>query len=192
MSLQTLSPLRQNLAVRLLSLLVALAVALAAFPQPALAATAGTCDTKYTVQAGDTLTSIAAAYKINVQDLIAANDLKEPYTIYVNQVLCIPGVASTTPGTTTPKGPTFTATLDGDFARLTISGFPSKTTFLVRAASGDRRLGPWVKLGRVPTGKTGAAKVSIKLPKGMRDNAAITLCLKNVYTDKLTCTIARR
>lgn len=44
----------------------------------------------YVVQAGDTLYGIAAALGRSVQDLIAANNLSEPYLIVPGQVLIIP------------------------------------------------------------------------------------------------------
>jgi LysM repeat protein len=46
--------------------------------------------TTYTVQAGDTLYSIAAKYGKNVWDIVVANNLSEPYWILVGQVLTIP------------------------------------------------------------------------------------------------------
>lgn len=44
----------------------------------------------YVVRAGDTLYAIAAALGKNVQDIIAANNLSEPYLIVPGQVLTIP------------------------------------------------------------------------------------------------------
>jgi LysM repeat protein len=46
--------------------------------------------TTYTVQAGDTLYSIAAKFGKNVWDIVVANNLSEPYWILVGQVLTIP------------------------------------------------------------------------------------------------------
>jgi len=44
---------------------------------------------KYRVQPGDTLYSIAWAYGIDFRDLAAANHLKSPYTIHVGQELVV-------------------------------------------------------------------------------------------------------
>lgn len=54
----------------------------------------------YTVQAGDNLSSIAAAYGITWQELARANNIQPPnYTIYRGQKLVIPGASATpTPG----------------------------------------------------------------------------------------------
>jgi LysM repeat protein len=44
----------------------------------------------YTVQAGDTLLSIAARFETTVEAIASANDLAPPYLIYLDQVLVIP------------------------------------------------------------------------------------------------------
>lgn len=55
----------------------------------------------HTVQAGETLTSIAAMQQTTIQQLIAANpDIVDPNQIYVGETLSIPG-GSTTPSTST-------------------------------------------------------------------------------------------
>jgi len=49
----------------------------------------------YKVKAGDTLSGIAAKYKVSVDDILAANpDLKDPNQLQVGQVLVIPLPAS--------------------------------------------------------------------------------------------------
>ncbi|MCU0505561.1 MAG: LysM peptidoglycan-binding domain-containing protein [Chloroflexi bacterium] len=49
----------------------------------------------YTVKAGDTLSGIAAKYKVSVDDMLAANpDLTDPNSLQVGQVLVIPLPAS--------------------------------------------------------------------------------------------------
>ena len=53
-------------------------------------APAGPSGSSYVVQPGDTLYGIAALYGRNVWDLIVANNLSDPYWIYVGQVLSIP------------------------------------------------------------------------------------------------------
>ncbi len=50
---------------------------------------------RYTVQPGDTLSSIAQRFGITVEALVLANGLSDPNYIFVGQVLVIPGVFST-------------------------------------------------------------------------------------------------
>lgn len=56
----------------------------------------------YVVQAGDTLTGIAARFGTTVAELVALNNISNPNLIYVGQVLQIPGG---TPGDPTPPPP---------------------------------------------------------------------------------------
>nr|MBC7245463.1 LysM peptidoglycan-binding domain-containing protein [Chloroflexota bacterium] len=58
-------------------------------PQSSTPATPSTGST-YVVQPGDTLYGIAARFGKNVWDIIAANNLSDPYWIWVGQVLTIP------------------------------------------------------------------------------------------------------
>ena len=69
---------------RLLPLLLALSL-LAGPTRYALA------DSAYVVQAGDTLSAIAAAYGTTVAAIAAANRIANPNLIYVGQTLVIPG-----------------------------------------------------------------------------------------------------
>ena len=45
----------------------------------------------YTVQPGDTLSAIAVVYGVSINDLMAANGLNDPDSIFVGQELRIPG-----------------------------------------------------------------------------------------------------
>ncbi len=56
------------------------------------------CAFRYTVQRGETLTQIARRYGVSVQQLVAANSLRNPSRIYVGQRLCIPAGGSHDPG----------------------------------------------------------------------------------------------
>ncbi|MEM9955331.1 MAG: LysM peptidoglycan-binding domain-containing protein [Chloroflexota bacterium] len=55
----------------------------------------------YTVQAGDTLTSIANAFDVDADAILLANNLIDPNSLRVGQVLTIPTVALTVPRTHT-------------------------------------------------------------------------------------------
>jgi lipoprotein-anchoring transpeptidase ErfK/SrfK len=56
--------------------------------------------TQHVVQEGETLSIIARAYSVSVEDLVAANGLVDPDTIYSGQVLTIPAEVGSTPVTT--------------------------------------------------------------------------------------------
>ena len=53
--------------------------------------TSATKTAKHIVKKGDTVCGIARHYNISTNNLIAANNLKEPYRIFPGQVLTIPG-----------------------------------------------------------------------------------------------------
>jgi len=68
----------------------------------------------YTVQLGDTLASIGAAYGVSASAIIAANSIDNPDLIWVGQKLLIPGTASSgtptaAPASTATPGPGSTA-----------------------------------------------------------------------------------
>ncbi len=52
-------------------------------------------DVEHVVQQGDTLASIARAYNVTLTDLIQANSITNPNTIYIGQSLVIPGQTAT-------------------------------------------------------------------------------------------------
>jgi LysM repeat protein len=56
----------------------------------------------YTVQDGDTLSSIAAQYGITSDELMAANGITDPTSLFIGQVLRIPGQAPSVLGETEP------------------------------------------------------------------------------------------
>jgi peptidoglycan/xylan/chitin deacetylase (PgdA/CDA1 family) len=59
-----------------------------------------TTTVKYTVKSGDTLYKIATLYKTTVAKIAAANNITNVNSIYVGQVLIIPGTTVTPPTTT--------------------------------------------------------------------------------------------
>lgn len=62
-----------------------------------------TTTVKYTVKSGDTLYKIATLYKTTVAKIAAANNITNVNSIYVGQVLIIPGTTVTPPPATTVK-----------------------------------------------------------------------------------------
>jgi LysM repeat protein len=59
-------------------------------------------DQTYIVQSGDTVYSIARAYGVTPEDIIARNNLQYPYYLDVNQELFIPSGGTTSGPTNTP------------------------------------------------------------------------------------------
>jgi LysM repeat protein len=86
-------------------LLIALAFAILCSLLPVMVS-AQSGVTYYTVQVGDELNEIAAAYGVSIFSLIQANSMVNPDRIYPGQRLIIPGgAAAATAGTATPVAP---------------------------------------------------------------------------------------
>jgi LysM repeat protein len=60
---------------------------------------AGADEGRHTVRQGETLGEIAAANRLSVRDLAAANGIANPNRVIIGQVLVIPGAAAATPAT---------------------------------------------------------------------------------------------
>lgn len=63
------------------------------------------CTDVYTVQAGDTLYAIAQQYQVDVNLLMRANRIRNPYNLRIGARLCIPGLAENKPAPTPPPLP---------------------------------------------------------------------------------------
>ena len=66
--------------------------------------TSSTTTVTYTVKSGDTVSGIAAKYKVSTQSVLDANKLKMNSIIYVGQKLTIPGVKTTSSGGSSDSG----------------------------------------------------------------------------------------
>ncbi len=73
------------LAVQTTAAVTATSTPVASSPAPALSSV-------YTIRAGDTISSIAAAYRVGVQDVLRANGLTWSSVIYPGRTLVIPGI----------------------------------------------------------------------------------------------------
>ncbi len=179
-----------NLAARLLSLLLIATLIAISSPRPA-PALAADCAVSHTVVSGDTLSSIALKYNTTVAAIAAENNLKEPYTLQVGQVLCIPGASSSSSssGTTTtkPSKPAFTVTFEPSGRHITVktSNYPKKNTFAVNASGqGTAKY----HLGLLKTTKSNTSvQKTYQLPKSLRGAGEVTVCLKNKQFDNLQC-----
>jgi len=95
------------------------------------AATTTTVPATYIVQAGDSLSAIAAKFGVKTADLATANGITDPNKIFVGQELIIPtpsptdSVATTT---TVPIGQTVPTTLPGGITVPTTTTLPIGAT----------------------------------------------------------------
>jgi len=177
----------------LISLSLALAVVLGSVPVGAQAADfQATCASRYTVVSGDTLSAIAAKYSVTILELATANNLKDPYPLYVGQSLCIPpsstsSSSSSSSSTTSSSSAKFTVTRDGNYITIKVNNLPKKSVFYVKVDDAKDRVFKWVKIGLVRMGKNTAVSKTIKLPRGVRGGETFNICLKNGTTDALYC-----
>ena len=188
--MSTIASQKPKWTARLVSSLVILALLLAAAPQPAQAAADATCSQYYSVQSGETLTFIASKFNVTLTELANANNLKDPYVIFVGQQLCIPGATSTSTTTTTTTSTTTGFKVESkDFKTIvvTVTNFPKKVVYIVKGKNAYRGHDEWFKIGRVKTTKTGSNSVTLRLPKELRGKDFMQICLKNAITDAVTC-----
>ena len=99
---------RAMLAVVLALTLMASVCSTAAAATSTTATSTSTAMTTYIVKAGDCLWNLAKKFGVTVQDLVDANNIKNPNLIYVNQALVIPvkGETAQPPQTEKPEEPT--------------------------------------------------------------------------------------
>ena len=74
----------------------------------------------YTVKTGDTLSGIADLFGVTVDDIVRANNIADPNSLALGQVLIIPGRVPTPAATVTPSG-TITTTQIPVTATITIT-----------------------------------------------------------------------
>jgi murein DD-endopeptidase MepM/ murein hydrolase activator NlpD len=110
--------------------------------QAAPSVTATTADPlahAYRVVAGDTLEAIANAHQVSLKQLTAANALKDPNVLSVNQVLVIPQGASEAPLTSS-----------------TVSTAPTEAPIIIASAKPDQMTLPRAESARPTVGRTQA------------------------------------
>ena len=157
-----------------------------ALPQPAFAAT---CDSYHYVKAGETTVSIAQTYGIKWGVIAKANKLEYPYKLKVGQRLCIP------PAETEEEDEDATEfklgiTASQTSITITLSGLSvKKAGFNVKARSAQTWVGGWHRLGHFKAKEKKSYKVVYSIPKALRNELYLQVCLKNVTTDELTCKI---
>ena len=178
--------------IAMMSIMLIATLVMGMLPQPVQAAPRlVTCETKYTVQAGDTLTSIAYTYGVDFFELAEANNLVAPYAIYVGDVLCIPAGASTpddddssSSSTTTKK---FTFERAGDYVIVKGADLDNYRSYYVKVSNSLKLYSPWYKIGLFNNNKNTNFTRAYKLPKTLRDNIYVTVCTKSGTTDAVYC-----
>lgn len=169
-------------------------------PQP-VAVQAATCASYHTVKSGDTLSAIALQYNTTIEAIAEANNIKAPYTILIDQQLCIPAASgttdtSTTTGTTTTAttskttSPYFTATFLDNFVTIALKSYPKKNTYYVNLIGG--RSPTLYRLGLINTLSSTSVQQTYRLPKQLVGGNSLTFCIKNVQFDNVQCTIYNR
>lgn len=185
---------QSSFVAKALAILLTLALVAGAFPQVGVAApapsTTVTCARYHTVESGDTLSAISVKYDVSIAELAAANNLKEPYTLFVGQRLCIPGTASSTTTTTTTasKKTDWSASREGNYLIISVTNFPKKANYYVKIKKGILAVKePWVKIGIFRTKKNTDVTRYFKLPKNFTEPTVFTVCIKNAKTDAVQC-----
>ena len=169
-----------------LSLLLAIAILVTALPQPVQAESntvTATCAKTHIVLKGETTASIASLYGMPWGDIARANSLKKPYNLNPGDKLCIPYKKGQTP----VKG-TIAITAKGDKLTINASNFKDTFVYFVKAKDALANNAPWFKLGGLTVAKNKKTQVTnYTLPKDLRKSTVLSVCLKNVYSDDLTC-----
>jgi LysM repeat protein len=195
MNVYSISVSPRRLGFIALSLLLVLSLLAISLPVSALAAqNAATCSTNYTVKSGDTLSKISVTYNVSVAEIANANGLKEPYTLYVGQVLCIPGsaAATTTASAGSSKNEKISATFTDTKVTLKLSGLRKNGVYYVRARKYVRGSDNWYKFGIVKMSKSGTATVTFPLPRNLRDFTYLQICVKEGTNNTVQCSRFRR
>lgn len=158
---------------------------------PAQAAFARACKARHSVLPGDSLGTLARQYKVKVEDLVSANKLYQPYTIYVYQILCIPANSSgptSIPSYANSLAADFTPRLRGNSLEISTRNFPSSATYYVKVGlntPGKQRI------ALLKTG-SGLLQANFSLPDNLVQAKSLSVCLKNVVTDANVCRTATR
>lgn len=188
---------------RSLWLILALGLLLAPLT-PSAQAAAAKCIDRYTVVAGDTLIGIADTYKVDWLKLAEANDLKAPYTLQVDQKLCIPEGATIPSGSTGSTGTTTTTSTNTTLENVTIKPTAitpngKRLTVEISGLGVRQSLRFWLwtpvetdlpakRIGLV-SGRTkgGTVKVTFNLPSEYRGYPSYILCAKDMRSDETKC-----
>ena len=199
-----------RLAIKALYILLVLVMFMSVMPTQQVQA--AKCKFKHKVKAGETLIYIADLYQTDWKEIAEANELKEPYILTVGQVLCIPNgtkpvpttTTTTSDGTTTtvPKEPTLTVGSGPNSVYVRVDYFAKNTVYYIRIiplGGGEGMMNPDVpppfpppgvveyRIARIKTDKTGYYEDWLRIPGYVPETRWMMLCVKNVWTDAVTC-----
>ena len=182
-----------RLAIIMLNSLLVLAFIVATSPESAAAAP---CKFKHKVKAGETLISIANLYQTDWEEIAEANDLKEPYAVTVDQVLCIPD------GKAPGSDPDSDADADADGTEPILTGvpafmhvlvvvenYPKNKVYNVRVGDGPsgNPQSNFYKIGRLKTDENGDYEGYFRTPIELHVTRKLVVCLKDPFTDETYC-----
>jgi len=162
---------------------------------PVRTAMAAECAVNHVVTSGETISSIAVKYDVDYQVIATANNLKDPYTIFINQTLCIPASSSSSGSSSSSSSSSSTTSTRGfeltrDATRIYVSttGFKKERSYFVKIRNAGTRNIVWYKLDDILlTQKSGSVEASYKLPTSFRLVKIIEVCFKNMENDSLIC-----
>lgn len=172
-----------------LSALIVMSFSAAVFVQPAAAVT---CKFRHKVEAGETVSSIAALYGISWLDIVEANNLKQPYTLQIDQRLCIPSGSQPSDNGDAEDGdtggPSLEAFLGLRSILVEVNGIAKNTVVNLRV--GNYPSSNMITIGSFKTDKNGHYKGYFSLPSyNYLQSRNVLVCIKNVWTDEIACDI---
>lgn len=186
-----------NITILVISIFAAIALLMAALPQPAQAAT---CVAYYVVKEGDTTPYIAHTFGLKWGEIADANDLEAGDKLVVGTRLCIPpnnsGASPATGGGTstylpeTDSNARFSVTISGNKMFLNLSKFSINHVYLVKVRDAKVGIGGWEKLEKVKIKKKTTYNLVMNVPKDLRDTLYLSVCLKDLTSDELVCRTA--
>lgn len=156
---------------------------------PTSLASAVTCKFKHKVQEGETLIYIGNLYSVDWVKIADANNLNPPYTVTAGQVLCIPEGEKPANTTSSTNKETKNATLQAvpgmNEILVSVENFPPKVSYYIRIFPSSKPVS--YRIGHFTTNKEGDFTDWFPVPYFIARSPQMTLCVKNVYTDKSSC-----
>jgi hypothetical protein len=178
--------------LRGISLLLVISLLAAFVPQLAAAKyDPDDCAYIYEVRRGATLTSIARAYGTQAKQIVYINEMKQPYTIYVGQSLCIPerdkkNLDKLASKYANAAAVYFTAGRDGNDILVYTYNYP-KTAVEVKGENAGKSGWKLVSIGKIDIARVGNRHtLRFRLPAELRVKNLL-ICLKDKHTGYLQC-----